>query len=460
MCQHYGEENIKMLLSSDSLFEPDGTVPFLSVVMRTRGTRPAMLSEALLCLSAQTLQDFEVLIMGHNMSDEGEVSVKAIVESFPESFRSKIRVIKVDGGTRTTPLNRGFEEARGNYIVSLDDDDLVFDHWVETFRDLYITDAGKILHAYSVMQDWETVNTDRGKAFISTSDYNTLHCRKFDIVDQLTVNHCPFMSVAFPSYAFKKLGIRFNEELTTTEDWDFLMRAAFICGVADSKNVTSIYRMWKTGDTSASIHDNNEWEENYRRIQREFFNYPLALKITDLREHVRSVSSESVMTRVFDHMEIFIDTGDGFHADVTAKFTFKHLSKHWRVEVSNPAEFGMIYAVRLDPDDFGVLQLSNVDVVLTDKNGDRIPCEVKFFRSNYIREKGMYVFLCDDPRIVFDLKKPAEITEMYIDFNYSKRVRVKYLCFAAVKYIFLEVIRRISTVFGSVKNKIKKLFRR
>lgn len=460
LISHYGKENVEMLLSEESLFEPDGTVPFLSVVMRTRGTRPAMLSEVLLCLSAQTVQDFEVLLMGHNLSPEGEASVTEIVGSFPEQFREKIRVIKVDGGTRTTPLNRGFEEARGNYIVSLDDDDLVLDHWVETFRELYEKEAGKILHAYSVMQDWETVKSSRGESFVSTSDFNTLHCRRFDMVDQLTVNHCPFMSVAFPSYIFKKLGLRFNEELTTTEDWDFLMRASFVCGVADSKNITSIYRMWKTGDTSAALHKNDEWEENYRRIQRDFFEYSVALKVTDLRNHIRSVSSEAVTTRVFEHMEIFIDTGNGFHADITAKFVFKHLSGHWRVEITDPGEFGVIHAIRLDPDDYGVLQLSDIDVVLMDKGGNRIPCKEEFFRSNYIKVSGKYIFLCDDPGIVFGVEKPSEIAEMYIDFNYSKRVRVRLLCIAAVKYILLHFVKKIAAVFGGIKRKIKNLFRR
>ncbi len=44
--------------------------------------------------------------------------------------------ILVDHGGRTTPLNVGLPQARGDYVAILDDDDFVFAHWVETFQSL------------------------------------------------------------------------------------------------------------------------------------------------------------------------------------------------------------------------------------------------------------------------------------------------------------------------------------
>ena len=42
----------------------------MTVLMRTQGTRPATLQEALLSLAAQTVQDFEVLLLAHNVPRE------------------------------------------------------------------------------------------------------------------------------------------------------------------------------------------------------------------------------------------------------------------------------------------------------------------------------------------------------------------------------------------------------
>ena len=67
-----GKENIEAL-ASGKLSGLDDNAPFLSVVMRTQGKRIEMLREAVLCLWAQTCQDFEVLIMGHNLDGEARI---------------------------------------------------------------------------------------------------------------------------------------------------------------------------------------------------------------------------------------------------------------------------------------------------------------------------------------------------------------------------------------------------
>lgn len=60
--------------------------------------------------------------------------MQALIEEFPASLREKISVHTVRGGNRSTPLNAGFAAARGEYIVALDDDDLVFANWVQVFH--------------------------------------------------------------------------------------------------------------------------------------------------------------------------------------------------------------------------------------------------------------------------------------------------------------------------------------
>ena len=138
----------------------DADTPFLSVITRTQGKRPDMLTETLLSLTGQSNTNFELLIMGHNLTDEQHQTVSEIISDLPDWMRERTRLIPVTGGTRTTPLNMGFEAAKGEYIAVLDDDDLVFDHWVETFYQMSLKNKGVILHSYTVIQDWEVVGGD------------------------------------------------------------------------------------------------------------------------------------------------------------------------------------------------------------------------------------------------------------------------------------------------------------
>ncbi|MBQ1182840.1 MAG: glycosyltransferase family 2 protein, partial [Clostridia bacterium] len=218
LAEEVGRENLEKFLNGKIKYSENA--PFLSVIMRTRGDRPEALSEVLLCLSGQSDLDFEVLIMGHNLSDEGRESVNSIIGNLPDYMDGKVRLVEVTGGNRTTPLSRGFEAAKGRYISILDDDDLVFDNWVEAFHSLEKDNAGKIFHSYCAAQDWKvTENSEGQKILTSISGFRTVYCSPFEMVEQLSVNHCPTFSLAFPSFVYNVLNIRFDESLTTTEDW-------------------------------------------------------------------------------------------------------------------------------------------------------------------------------------------------------------------------------------------------
>lgn len=256
--------------------------PFLTVVIRTQGKRNEMLQEVLLCLMGQTDPDFEVLIMGHNMEPQQEADVEALIQRQPTSLRQKIRLIPVNGGTRSVPLNAGFQEAKGSYIAALDDDDLVFDHWVESFHELARNHFGKLLHSYSVDQSWKVIQSEAGALLRSVSSYRTLYCENFHFVRQMRYNRCPLMSVAFPAKVFHEYGVRFDESLNTLEDWDFLMRTVFLVGVADCENVTSIYRIWENAERSATLFDKDEWENARQKIMRRYETLPMFLRGVDL----------------------------------------------------------------------------------------------------------------------------------------------------------------------------------
>ena len=54
------------------------------------------------------------------------------------------------------------------------------------------------------------------------------------------------------------------------EDWEYFTRTASICGVSDCCEPTAIYRFWQNIETSATLHDEDAWSNNYKEIQNSF----------------------------------------------------------------------------------------------------------------------------------------------------------------------------------------------
>lgn len=251
--------------------------PFLSVLIRTQGTRLHTLVEALTCLAGQTDDDFEVVVIGHRLDTEHKLRVERVLEDNPEWLRAKTRLVRLDNGNRTRPLNVGFEACEGQYIAILDDDDAPFGHWVQTFRELHERSPGRILRAVAVRQDVRNVEIAGLAGLRAEGGIDVLYPAEFDLFDHMVCNQSPPVSLAFPRGLFHDLNHRFDETLTTTEDWDYLLRGAFVLGVATSPTITSIYRWWTGGASSRTVHSQQEWDANYATILRKTDLEPILL---------------------------------------------------------------------------------------------------------------------------------------------------------------------------------------
>jgi glycosyltransferase involved in cell wall biosynthesis len=271
--------------------------PFLSVVTRTQGRRIETLRETLLCLSAQTCQDFDVYVVGHNLDLDRQLAVERVIADLHESIRERVRLVRVDGGTRAGPLNAGFGAALGDYVAFLDDDDLVFGHWVENFYELAKMNNGQLLRQVAVAQHWDKVIVGTGgSASRATGGIEALYPEEFDFIAHIAENRSPLHSLAFPRSLFRDLGYRFDDKLTTSEDWDFIIRVAQVAGVAVSKNIGCIYRQWKHSETSFTEHDQFEWQANYFYTLRKIDNMPLLLPLNSA-SHIRAMYLEIARLR-------------------------------------------------------------------------------------------------------------------------------------------------------------------
>src|SRR6202022_2156843 len=153
-------------------------------------------------------------------------------------------------------------------ISILDDDELVFAHWVETFKERSNTAPRWVLRAAAGEQDVVStgIRPDGVLGYRTMSAITAPYPSEYDLFEHLSQNFSPPVSLAFPRVSFQEMGIRFDESLDTAEDWDFEMRTVFICGVKSSPEITGIYRKWRSGESSFSVHSQEEWRRDYDRI--------------------------------------------------------------------------------------------------------------------------------------------------------------------------------------------------
>ena len=72
--------------------------PFLSALVRTQGRRRSTLIETLLSLAAQKSQDFQVVILAHDMKETALAELNLLVESFDTDFTRGSGIVRVEGG--------------------------------------------------------------------------------------------------------------------------------------------------------------------------------------------------------------------------------------------------------------------------------------------------------------------------------------------------------------------------
>lgn len=403
----------------------ENKAPFLTVLIRTQGKREDGLREALLCLSAQTNMNYEIVLIGHKVERENKKIILNILEDQSEEFRGKIRYYEINEGTRTVPLNYGFSMSRASYIAVFDDDDILFDNWVEAFFEGSKKNYGQILHSYAFSQNWRASNE---LGYMAEAAPTGNYCRSFQLLPQMTVNRCPLMTLAFPMDMFRKFGITFNENLNVMEDWEYFMRLAFICGVADIPTPTAIYRFWKNVETSATLHDQNEWQETYERIQKSFADtgklFPSG-EVFKLMEMLSDNGKKNIVSETMDQSFLYYSDGspfdDGRKIAAFSEKTYPEFDLWFLFENKTDK----IKALRFDLTEEGLFILTDIHIDLWFTNGDKKIISLKDCVYSGIDYSDCVLFLHEDPEIIWELDDTRFLDVVHIYGKVSRTVSRK-----------------------------------
>jgi glycosyltransferase involved in cell wall biosynthesis len=203
--------------------------PLVSIIVRTKD-RPKLLMRALRSIAVQTYRPIEVVVV-----NDGGCPLDA----------AELRTVQGDLSLNYLPLERntgrahagnvGIENAHGEYIGFLDDDDECYPEHVETLISFMNQSGCKV--AYAAVEFVEELS--RGDSDPPITRVKGRFAKTFSYDDLVIANYIPLISLLFRADVLK--AFMFDEAFELYEDWDMLIRAAEAAPFQFVDKITSVY---------------------------------------------------------------------------------------------------------------------------------------------------------------------------------------------------------------------------
>jgi glycosyltransferase involved in cell wall biosynthesis/LmbE family N-acetylglucosaminyl deacetylase len=207
--------------------------PLVSVIIRTKN-RPHLLREALQSVAEQTYPNIELVVV----NDGGE-DVEEIINEFRGTAQKCRYVMRDDGHSgRAAAANAGLDNATGEYLNFLDDDDLFDPDHIASLMDV-IAGNPSLRIVYSSVR---TEGAGEGRDMVFSNPYDPVLLRM--------ENNFPIHAILFDKRLLKS-GCRFDESLAVYEDWDFWLQLSSKSSFHHVDLVSATYR--SHGDSGVGV---------------------------------------------------------------------------------------------------------------------------------------------------------------------------------------------------------------
>lgn len=202
------------------------SVKTVSVLVRTVN-RPTQLAEALTSVAAQTYRPLEVVIVNDGGAPVDHVAEETLGDA-DVSWRYHAHA---RGMGRSHAANRALENASGELVMFLDDDDWILPTHVDGLVRRLARDES-LVAAYSDTHCYRDGRKLKAPAF----------ARDFDAVELAVENYLPIHAVLFYRRVWDA-GCRFSTALDMYEDWHFWLQVARLGGFQRHPRATACYRL-------------------------------------------------------------------------------------------------------------------------------------------------------------------------------------------------------------------------
>lgn len=223
---------------------PNSQKPLVSVIIRTTD-RPELL-QAIKSVLTQTYKPIEIIVVyavggkGAIHTDIADISIREIISQVP------LR--------RSAAANTGLDNATGEYMIFLDDDDLFEKNHIDNLV-LCLSENPGAVAAYSGVR-CSTLNHEN-EELLPLRIYND----PFNEARLFYENYIPINGLLFKSGVCNGASpCRFDENLDLFEDWDFWLQLLQHGNFIHHNGITAIYRIHDKGGEGVKADSNKSLE--------------------------------------------------------------------------------------------------------------------------------------------------------------------------------------------------------
>jgi glycosyltransferase involved in cell wall biosynthesis len=208
--------------------------PLVSIIVRTKD-RPKLLKKALQSIAAQTYRPIEVILVNDGGCGLDVEELKAILGDVSLNY---VRLEKNTG--RAHAGNAGIENAKGDYIGFLDDDDELYPEHVSVLVGYLEQSDLKVAYTDSLMV-YKEYNSQTQE--LSDIRKELVYSQDFDYEKLIFENYIPFMCLLFVRDVLLNSG-GLDSRFDLFEDYDLLIRIGENYPFYHIRKITAEYNQW------------------------------------------------------------------------------------------------------------------------------------------------------------------------------------------------------------------------
>jgi hypothetical protein len=211
--------------------------PLVSVIMRTYTGRGPLLRQAMQTVFNQSYPHIELLVVQDGGDDLSSL-VRSLAKSAPHI---QVYFLTQDRLGRSAAGNLGLQQARGRFVMFLDDDDLLLGEHIEALATPLFRDAC-LSASYSKSIE---IFTSHAAGFVTYQEFAHRtypgQPKAWDYDALLQRNFIPIQSILFRHSLYTQLG-GFDTRLDQLEDWNLWLRYGHQKSFAFIPQITSLFR--------------------------------------------------------------------------------------------------------------------------------------------------------------------------------------------------------------------------